>query len=90
MGLCTTGRVNFWRPVCTHHAMRINDTEICCSPTVTLSLRFNQGEFCNGLYVHRKAFAFAVFVGSGGLFERLSRGRNMLESQYKLVQTAML
>ena len=34
-----------------------------------LSLCFKHGEFCDGLYVHRKTFAFAVFADSGGLFE---------------------
>jgi hypothetical protein len=32
-------------------------------------LCFNHEEFCDGLYVHRKTCAFAVFLVSGGLFE---------------------
>ena|SRR5215210_5335894 len=35
----------------------------------TIDLCFNHEEFCDGLYVHRKTLAFAVFLGSGGLFE---------------------
>nr|MDP9458219.1 hypothetical protein [Actinomycetota bacterium] len=38
-------------------------------PECSLSLHFNQEEFCDGLYVHRKTLAFAVFAGSGALFE---------------------
>ena len=34
-----------------------------------LSLCFNHEEFCDGLYVQRKTFAFTVFAGSGALLE---------------------
>jgi hypothetical protein len=35
-----------------------------------LSLRFNQEEFCDGLYPYRKTLAFSIFADSGSLFER--------------------
>ncbi len=35
----------------------------------TLSLRFNQEEFCDGDKAHRKTLAFTVFADSGALFE---------------------
>jgi hypothetical protein len=41
------------------------------SPLLSLfSLCFNHEEFCNELCIHRKTCPFAVFPGSGGLFER--------------------
>src|SRR5215211_147910 len=43
----------------------------CFAPALllALSLRFNHEEFCDGLYLHRKTLAIAVFISSGAPLE---------------------
>ncbi len=40
----------------------------CKRERASLSLRFNHGKFCDGLYVHRKRSEGVVFSGSGRSF----------------------
>ncbi len=47
-----------------------------------LSLRFNQEEFCDGLYPYRKTLAFSIFANSGGHFDGRVAFRSAREAAF--------